>query len=104
MQVAPSSQGASLFARVSQFRVVRLSRDPRFARPFRFVVLLLSVGYLIAVLGFGLKDLHSLSWGLYVRAGAIGLGLYPLSLVAQAVAWSLSLGALRRQPIILDWA
>ena len=103
MQTARSDQDSPVVFRVFQLPIVRLLRDPRFARPFRVIALLLSVGYLVAVLGFGLKDLHSLAWGLYVRAIVVGLGLYPLSLIAQAVAWSLSLGALRQQPSVLDW-
>lgn len=80
-----------------------LLRNPRLMRSLQRLVLVAGVGYLVALLALGFHQLGHLSWSSYLQAILLGVGLYPVSLVALGVAWALLLSALRRWRLAVSW-
>lgn len=82
---------------------MRLVRDRRFVRLARLFVLIASVCYLVAVIVVGMRHLEGLPWRAFLSATGVGLALYPISLVAQAVAWSLGMRSIHGRGPVLKW-
>ena len=80
-------------------RLTRYFQQPRVARRARLAVTVLTVGYLLAIAIVGVGALQSINWTPYVTGVTIGFALYPISVIVQALAWTLAAGFLRR----LDW-
>src|SRR5437867_3286595 len=85
-------------------RMLSAAPGGRVVRVFRRLVVVGSVGYLAAVLILGYGQLQAVQWGGYVQACLLSLALYPISVGAQAIAWSLGLGFLRHQSLhVASW-
>ncbi len=80
-------------------RLTRHFQQPRIARLARLAITALTVGYLVAIAIVGVGALQSIDWTRYITGVMIGFALYPISVIALALAWALAAGFLRR----LDW-
>lgn len=89
--------------RVWKARALALARNSGLVRIVRRCVLVASAGYLVGILALGASQLASVHWTLYLQGAVLGLFVYPISLFAQALAWSFSLSALRRRGLGLNW-
>ena len=81
-----------------------LARTTGYSRRAQFLVVGLSIAYLVALLVLGLHDVGRLDWQQYLLAFSLGIALYPISLFSQAAAWALLSGYLRWQAVRLDWS
>ncbi|HEY76440.1 MAG TPA: hypothetical protein G4O00_09710 [Thermoflexia bacterium] len=72
-----------------------LRENPRLQRWISAGVLFLSVGFLLALLIYGYKELQQFdNWQAYLAACARGFFIYPLSLSLQALTWSMMIARL----------
>jgi hypothetical protein len=74
-----------------------------YSRLIRRFVWILAIGYVGLLILLGWQQLRHLSWPLYLEAAGVGLLIYPISFVAQALAWSLLIGRFTRSASTISW-
>lgn len=80
-----------------------LREKRRYASSLQRYFVAAGVVYLLLLLAIGLRQVMTVSWRDYLRALLLGLTLYPLSLVALALAWAFLIGVSRSSRVAVRW-